>query len=164
MSRFTDVDPDTKKMINEIISKDFTHLTQAKIKMVFDQKKRKSGGRYQLGKMQKSNDLIRYLTSREALDPEGFDYLMFIDENVFEVLDQLDKVRLVRHLLQYADIDFEAEKPYKIRKEEVITWYDELEYNKDDPKWFERLEVIAESIYNQDEDTDLTTEMEPETP
>jgi hypothetical protein len=164
MSRFTDVDPDTKKMINEIISKDFSHLTQAKIKLIFDQKKRKTGGRYQLGKMQKSNDLIRYLTSREALDPEGFDYLMFIDENVFEVLDSLDKVRLVRHLLQYADIDFEAEKPYKIRKEEVITWYDELEYNKDDPKWFERLEVIAESIYNKDEEEDLTTEMAPDNP
>jgi len=164
MSRFTDVDPDTKKMINEIISKDFSHLTQAKIKMIFDQKKRKSGGRYQLGKMQKSNDLIRYLTSREALDPEGFDYLMFIDENVFEVLDQADKVRLVRHLLQYADIDFEAEKPYKIRKEEVITWYDELEFNKDDPKWFQRLEVIAESIYNQEEGQDLTTEMTPDNP
>jgi hypothetical protein len=162
MSRFTDVDPDTKKMINEIISKDFSHLTQAKIKMIFDQKKRKSGGRYQLGKMQKSNDLIRYLTSREAMDPEGFDYLMYIDENVFEALDQSDKVRLVRHLLQYADIDFEAEKPYKIRKEEVITWYDELEFNKDDPKWFERLEVIAESIYNQDNEEDLTTEMSPD--
>jgi hypothetical protein len=164
MSRFTDVDTDTKKMINEIISKDFSHLTQAKIKMIFDQKKRKTGGRYQLGKMQKSNDLIRYLTSREAMDPEGFDYLMFIDENVFEALDQSDKVRLVRHLLQYADIDFEAEKPYKIRKEEVITWYDELEFNKDDPKWFERLEVIAESIYNQDNEEDLTTEMSPDNP
>jgi len=164
MIRFTDVDTDTKKMINEIISKDFSHLTQAKIKMIFDQKKRKTGGRYQLGKMQKSNDLIRYLTSREALDPEGFDYLMFIDENVFEALEQMDKVRLVRHLLQYADIDFEAEKPYKIRKEEVITWYDELEYNKDDPKWFERLEVIAESIYNQENEEDLTTEMTPDNP
>jgi transcriptional/translational regulatory protein YebC/TACO1 len=164
MSRFTDVDTDTKKMINEIISKDFSHLTQAKIKMVFDQKKSKNVGRYQLGKMQKSNDLIRYLTSREALDPEGFDYLMFIDENVFEVLDQPDKVRLVRHLLQYADIDFEAEKPYKIRKEEVITWYDELEFNKDDPKWFERLEVIAESIYNQDNEEDLSTEITPDNP
>jgi hypothetical protein len=162
MSRFADIDPDTKKMINEIISKDFSHLTQAKIKMVFDEKKRKSGGRYQLGKMQKSNDLIRYLTTREAMDPEGFDYLMFIDENVFEVLDQKDKVRLVRHLLQYADIDFEAEKPYKIRKEEVATWYDELEYNKDDPKWYERLEVIAESIYNKDNEDDLTTEMTPD--
>jgi hypothetical protein len=164
MSRFSDVDPGTKKMINEIISKDFSHLTQAKIKMIFDQKKRKSGGRYQLGKMQKSNDLIRYLTSREAMDPEGFDYLMFIDENVFEVLEQVDKVRLVRHLLQYADIDFEAEKPYKIRKEEVITWYDELEYNQDDPKWFERLEVIAESIYNQENEEDLTSEMTPDNP
>ena len=164
MIRFTDVDTDTKKMINEIISKDFSHLTQAKIKMIFDQKKRKTGGRYQLGKMQKSNDLIRYLTSREALDTEGFDYLMFIDENVFEALEQMDKVRLVRHLLQYADIDFEAEKPYKIRKEEVITWYDELEYNKDDPKWFERLEVIAESIYNQENEEDLTTEMTPDNP
>jgi len=164
MSRFTDVDPDTQKTINEIINKDFSHLAQAKIKMIFDQKKRKTGGRYQLGKMQKSNDLIRHLTSREALDPEGFDYLLFIDENVFEVLDQMDKVRLVRHLLQYADIDFEAEKPYKIRKEEVITWYDELEYNKDDPKWFERLEVIAESIYNQDNEEDLTSEMSPDNP
>ena len=162
MSRFTDVDPDTKKMINEVISKDFSHLAQAKIKMIFDQKKRKSGGRYQLGKMQKTNDLIRYLTAREVGEAEGFDYLMYIDENVFEVLDQSDKIRLVRHLLQYADIDYEAELPFKIRKEEVITWYDELEFNKDDPKWFERLEVIAESIYNQEPDeNDLTKETEP---
>ncbi|ETR74117.1 MAG: hypothetical protein OMM_00428 [Candidatus Magnetoglobus multicellularis str. Araruama] len=164
MSRFTDVDPDTLKLINQVISKDFSHLAQAKIKMIFDQKKRKSGGRYQLGKMQKTNDLIQYLTSREVGEPLGFDYLMFIDENVFEVLDQNDKIRLIRHLLQYADIDYEAEKPFKIRKEEVITWYDELEYNKDDPKWFERLEVIAESIYNQDTDEDLTTEMTPDNP
>ncbi|KPA12913.1 hypothetical protein MHK_006891 [Candidatus Magnetomorum sp. HK-1] len=159
MSRFSDVDPDTEKLIKETISKDFSHLVQAKIKMIFDQRKRKTGGRFQLGKMQKSNDLIRYLTCRETGDPEGFDYLLFIDENVFEVLDQMDRVRLVRHLLQYADIDYEAERPFKIRKEEVITWYDELEYNKDDPKWFERLEVIAESVYNPENEEDLANEM-----
>jgi len=159
MSRFSDVDPDTKKLINETISKDFSHLVQAKIKMIFDQKKRKAGGKFQLGKMQKTNELIRFLTSKETGDPEGFDYLLYIDENVFEVLDQMDKIRLLRHLLQYADIDYEAERPFKIRKEEVITWYDELEYNKDDPKWFERLEVIAESIYNPENEEESGGEL-----
>jgi len=159
MSRFSDVDPDTTKIVNQVITKDFSHLVQAKIKIIFDQRKRKSGGKYQLGKMQKTTDLIRFLTSREVGDPEGFDYLLFIDENVFEVIDHNDKIRLIRHLLQYADIDYEADRPFKIRKEEVVTWYDELEYNKDDPKWFERLEVIAESVYNPENEENSANEM-----
>ena len=159
MARFTSADPDTQELIETIISDDFKYLTQAKIKVIFDQRKRKTGGRFVLGKLQKTNDLLRFLTQHEAQDPNGFDYFLYLDENVFEVIDQADKVRLIRHLIQYADINYEAEKPFNIRKEEISTWFDEIEYNKDDPKWFERLEVVAESIYNNENDSgELTRE------
>ena len=150
--RFTDIDNDTAKIIKNLIQKDFKHLIQAKIKIIFDTKKRKSAGRYVLGKLQKTNELLQYLTAPVSDDALGYDYMLFLDEKVFTVIDELDKIRLIRHILQYADIDYEAENPFKIRKEEVLTWYDEIEFNKEDPRWFDRLQVVAESIYNSDEE------------
>jgi len=159
MIRFTDVDRDTETLVAEIIKKDFSHLVQAKIKIIFDIKKRKTMGQYVLGKLQKTNALIKYLTANESSDGTGFDYLLFIDETVFEAVDQKDKIRLIRHLLQYADIDYESDNPFKTRKEEVITWFDEIEFNIEDPRWYERLQTIAESIYEaEDEEKNMIKE------
>ncbi|CAN2040145.1 putative phage metallopeptidase domain-containing protein [Candidatus Magnetomoraceae bacterium gMMP-15] len=153
MGRFINIDEGTQAVVKEVIQGDFSHLVQAKIKVLFDTRKRKSIGKYVLGKLQKTNDLLRHLTSVETGDAEGYDYLLYLDERVFESIDRIDKIRLIRHLLQYADIDYEADIPYKIRKEEVVTWYDELEFNKEDPRWYERLETIAESLYNSEDET-----------
>ena len=151
MSRYSNVDKDTTKLINSIINESFKHLLQARIKMIFDARKRKSSGKYVIGKIQKTNEFTRFLTSVETGDPAGFDYFLYLDEKVFEAIDTIDKIRVVRHLLQYEDIDYESDTPFKLRKEEVLTWYDEMEFNKEDPKWQDRLQAVAESIHNPED-------------
>ena len=154
MKRFCPIDRDTKMIVNSIIEKDFKYLLGANIAILFDSKKSKKSGRYIPGKFKKTNDIERYLSTEYLNEYEnpshGYDYLMLIDENIFEKIDQKDKIRLIRHLLEFADIDYEADNPYKIRDPEVSTWFKELEFNKDDPTWYQRIEGVAESIYDSE--------------
>jgi hypothetical protein len=149
MSRFENVDQETVDFIREIIGKDFERLVNAKIKILFDTKKRKSGGNYTLGRMQKANDLIRTLTFDETED-EGYDYILYLDKVVWSSIDEKDKERLVRHELCHCDVDFEKDNPYALKDHEITDFYSEIEYNKDDPRWAERIAVVAEQIYENE--------------
>jgi hypothetical protein len=54
-------------------------------------------------------------------------------------------------VLCYTDVDFDKPNPYNTRDAEIKTFYEEIEYNKDDPRWMERVEAIAISIYESEE-------------
>ncbi len=149
MSRFENVDQETVDFVKEIIGKDFERLVNAKIKILFDTKKRKSGGNYTLGRMQKANDLIRTLTFDETED-EGYDYILYLDKVVWSNIDEKDKERLVRHELCHCEVDFEKDSPYGLKDHEITDFYSEIEYNKDDPRWAERIAVVAEQIYEDE--------------
>lgn len=149
--RFEEADQHTIDFVNQIITDDsFINLNGAKIKILFDQKKRKSGSKYVLGRMQKANDLIRTLTREDDTAEEGYDYILYLDMAVWESIDDADKKRLVRHELCHCDVDFDKSNPYAIKDHEITDFYSEIEYNRDDPRWAERLVTIAESIYEDE--------------
>lgn len=147
--RYETVPSDVEEFVNYVVRNTFPQLNTANFEMAFDLKKKKSGGRHQLAKLEKPNEVMRFVSSDET-KPEGIDYILILDKNVWIELSEDDRKRLIRHTLQHADVDFEKEMPYGTRKPEVATFYAEIEYNKDDPQWMERLENIAESVYDRE--------------
>jgi len=152
MSRFEDASKETVDFVNVVRKEVFPELASANIKVLYDIKKRTSGGKMVLGRMQKTNDLLRHLTIEDAKDEEGFDYILYIDKAVYDNVDEEDKVRLVRHELQHCDVDLDSNtNPYKLRGHEISDFYDEIEFNKNDPRWLQRCATVGLSIYEEDD-------------
>jgi predicted metallopeptidase len=151
-NRYEDVPQDVIDILLEVRREYFPELRNAKIKVLFDTKKRSSGGKLTLGRMQKTNDLLRHLTTGEAEDEEGYDYIMYLDKAAFTNITRDDKIRLVRHELRHCHFDLEANSnPYKLVGHSVEDFYEEIELNQDEPRWGERVVAVAESVYNQDD-------------
>jgi len=151
--RYETMDTQTENFIKSTINSFFPDLRNAVFELVCDTKKRKSGGRSVISKIEKPNEVLRFVSSNEE-NPEGIDYVLMLDKNVWNELSDNDKTRVVRHVLQHTDVDFEKEMPYGLRKPEVSTFYSEIEYNKDDPEWMERLETIADSLYTREDENE----------
>jgi hypothetical protein len=149
MSRFEDATNDVINMVEKIKKEVFDQLLNAKIKILMDTKKRKIGGKYVLGRIKKTNDELKALALNEHDEP--YDYILFLDKVVFNTINDIDKIRLIRHELQHCEVDVEADNPYKIKGHEVEDFHDEIIYNQDDPRWGERIAIIADSIYENDE-------------
>jgi len=144
--RFEDVTSDIERMVDKMVDDNFPELRTANITILFDTKKRKSGGQFVMGRLKKANDETKAL----AVGDDGVapDYVLFIDKNIYDVLDDNDKKRLLFHQLCHVHYDGDCENPYKVKGPEIQTFYAEIEYNKDDPRWAERLSAVAESVYD----------------
>ena len=151
MSKFEDVPENVEQMMNDIIKDSFPTLLNAKIKMLFLMNKKTSGGHMVLGTMNKATPRENYLTSSDTGD-DGVNYIMMLDGNVFHSLDVEDQKRLIRHELNHAHIDLEAKDPYKVVGHEIEDFFKEVEYNKDEPRWKDRVFDIAEQIYEDMEE------------
>jgi hypothetical protein len=129
----------------------FPYLDSATIKVLFDTKKRKKGGKIVLGRMLKANDLIRRLT--DDLAEEGCDYIMFLDQVVFENIPDKDKVRLVRHELRHCLVVGTEEKPkYKLVPHDIEDFEVEIKLNADNVGWASKAAQVAIDIYKQREE------------
>jgi len=154
--RYEEVSDEVDTMLREIKAQYFPELKNAKIKALFDLKKRKSGGLIVLGRIMKTNDLLRHLTIDEAGAVEGYDYIVTIDKLCWDNIEKIDKERLIRHELRHAVFDIESESnPFKIQDHTVSDFYEELEYNKDDPHWREKLCTLVNDIYEQQKEDRL---------
>jgi hypothetical protein len=154
--RYEEVNDEVVAMLREIKSEHFPELKNAKIKVLFDLKKRKSGGLMVLGRIMKTNDLLRHLTIDEAGTIEGYDYIVTLDKLCWDNITRADKERLIRHELRHTVFDIEAEaNAYKLQDHTISDFYEELEFNKDDPRWRERLSTVVEDIYEQEKEARL---------
>jgi len=151
MGNFEEVNESIIKIMDDEIKKSFSTISNARIKILFNMKKKTSNGSLILGQMVKATPILTYLTSSDENSDDGYNYIMFLDGNVFPLLDLADQIRIIRHELNHIFIDLEATNPYKIIGHEVEDFYKEIEYNKDDPKWKERVFAVGESIYAKDD-------------
>lgn len=149
MSRFEEATQEAQEILNEVTEESFPVLEGAIIKVLFDTKKKKSGGKYELGRIQKCNELMRHL-SADNFHPNGYDYIIYIDKNVWQEIPREDKKRLVFHELCHTEVDFEKTEPYRVRGHTIEGFHEEVDYNQDDPEWGQRLANIAESVYEKD--------------
>jgi len=148
--RYEEVNEEVMSVLKEVKSEYFPELKNAKIKVLFDIKKRKTGGMVILARIMKTNDLLRHLTIDEADAMEGYDYIITLDKTCWDSIIRDDKIRIVRHELRHACFDIESEdNPYKLQDHSISDFYEEVEYNNDDPRWRERLATVVEDIYEQ---------------
>ncbi len=148
--RYEGVTEEVERLLYEVQTKHFPELKNAKIITLFDVKKRSSGGRLVLGRIMKTNDLLRHLTKDEAEAIEGYDYIITLDKEAWDAIGEADRIRVLRHELRhtYYDIDSES-NPYKLMDHSITDFYEEVELNKDDPRWRERVATVVEDIYEQ---------------
>ncbi|MGD0230641.1 MAG: putative metallopeptidase [Syntrophorhabdales bacterium] len=148
--RYEEVTEEVQRMLHEVEAKYFPELRNAKIITLFDVKKRTSGGRVVLGRIMKTNDLLRHLTKDEAVAVEGFDYIITLDKEAWGAITDADRIRVLRHELRHTYYDIESESnPYRLLDHSISDFYEEVELNKDDPRWRERVATVVEDIYEQ---------------
>lgn len=146
--RFEEAPTEVYEILKECKEQHFPELAGCNIKVVFDLKKRMSGGKLVLGSLQKPNELMRFFTIDESGSGEGYDYLMRIDKKAWtEIMTADDKRRLVRHELKHSDVDFDSSNPYKVRGHSIEDFYSEIPLNEDDPRWSERVAAATFSSY-----------------
>ena len=148
--RYEEVTEKALDMLKDVKIRDFSELKNAKIKVLFDLKKRKSGGRIVLGRIMKTNDLIRHLTKDEVEAMEGYDYIITLDKMCWDNITDNDRIRILRHELRHTFFDTESEDdPHKLLSHSISDFYEEVELNRDDPRWRDRIGSLAEGIYEQ---------------
>ena len=148
--RYEEVTEEASRLLDEVQTKHFPELKNAKIILLFDLKKRNSGGRVVLGRIMKTNDLLRHLTKDEAVAIEGYDYIVTLDKQGWDAIGTEDRVRVLRHELRHTYYDIESENnPYKLVDHSITDFYEEVELNKDDPRWRERVATVVADIYEQ---------------
>ena len=151
--RYEEVTESVLDMLREVRSQHFPELRNAKVKVLFDLKKRKSGGRIVLGRIMKTNDLIRHLTKDDIEVMEGYDYIITLDKTCWDHIPDEDRIRILRHELRHTFFDIDAENdPYKLLSHSISDFYVEVEMNQNDPRWRERVSTLTEDIYEQEKE------------
>ncbi len=151
MNRYEDVYESVYEKLTEIRKQYFPELKNAKTKIIFDTKKRVSGGQICLAKIVKPNDLVRFFTKEETETfGEGYDYIIILDKICWNNISDIDRVRILRHELRHTCYDIESEdNPYKLVDHEITDFYDEITLNQDDPRWKQRVAGLTDAIYDQ---------------
>jgi hypothetical protein len=129
----------------------FPYLANAQILFLVSKKKMMKKGRIVLGKIMKPSALVRYLSRNEAPD-DGYDFIMYLDHKLVAVCEETDIERVLRHELRHIFFDADSRNPYKLIDHDFSDFYDEVELNKDDPNWANRLARTVSLIYEQEKD------------
>ena len=153
--RYEDVPEAVMEMFRKVKSQHFAELKNAKIRVLFDLKKRKSGGQVVVGRILKLNDLVRHLT-KSTYAEEGYDFIITLDKKCWDHVNEEDKVKILRHELRHVSFDIEADdNPFKLVNHSILDFYEEVELNQDDPRWRERVATLTEDIYEQEKEARL---------
>lgn len=152
--RYEEVTEKVVELLRDVKVKYFPELKNAKIKVLFDRKKRQAGGRLVLGRIMRTNDLLRHLTKDEAEATEGYDYIITLDKLCWENIPDEDRIRILRHELRHTFVDIEsADNPYKLQNHSINDFYEEVDLNQDNPRWRDRVAAVTESVYEQQRET-----------
>lgn len=151
MSRYEPVPEQVTTMIDEVKDTKFMELAGSQIMTIFDTDKKMTGGRLVIARIKKMNDELKFF----AMDDMGitYDYAIFIDKQVWDVLDDRDRERIIFHELCHCEVDFGKKNPYGIKDHEIQGFYAEAEYNADDERWSERVGLVAQSVHDPEAET-----------
>ena len=163
-TRYEDAPEEVETLLRKIRFEHFPELVNAKIRVLFDLKKRGSKGMVCLGRIVKANDLIRHLTTDKGL-AEGYDYIITLDKVCWDNIANGDREKIIRHELRHTFFDIESEdNPYRLIDHDITDFYAEVEVNRDDPKWRERCASLTADIYDQMKDSGRKVQRSKKTP
>ena len=151
--RYEEATDEVRRLLDKVMADHFGGLKNAKIAALFDTKKHMAGGQVMLSSIMKPNDVVRHFTRADAGSEEGYDYIVIIDKKAWEAIDDADRTRMLRHELRHTFYDIEAEdNPYKLIDHTVADFYEEIELNRDDPKWRQRVCALVADLYEQEKE------------
>ncbi|MFZ5451947.1 MAG: putative metallopeptidase [Thermodesulfobacteriota bacterium] len=151
MMKYEEVPETIDVLYNKLQKRHFPYLANAKILFLVSKKKMMSKGRIVLGKIVKPSALVKYLSRNEAPD-DGYDYILYLDSKLINHCDEADIERVLRHELRHIFYDSDSKNPYKLIDHDFTDFYDEVELNKDDPNWANRVARTVSLIYEQEKD------------
>lgn len=148
--RYEDVPEMVIELLTEVKKEHFPELRNARIKVLFDIKKRTRRRVLALAGIMRPNELLRHFTKDESENYDGYDYIIILDKVCWEAIENIDRIRILRHELRhtYFNIDTE-ENPYCTIDHEITDFYKEVELNSDDPTWRHRISRLTVDIYDQ---------------
>jgi hypothetical protein len=147
--KYEDVPEIIYEMYEKLKAHHFPYLANAKILFLINKKKMVRNGNVVLGKMVKPSALVKYLSRNEAPE-DGYDYIMLLDNILIRHCEETDIERVLRHELRHAFFDSDSKNPYKLIDHDFSDFYDEVELNKDDQLWANRVSKIVSLIYEQE--------------
>lgn len=150
MSRYIDAPKACTDLAESIISEHFPDLhslSRSKIKILLDSKKKMSKGKLCLGSCQKPNEMVKHFTIPETKDAAGYQYIIPLDAIAWDVMNDVDKVRLLRHELRHVGVmDDDNPKP-SINPHDLEDFCSEAILNVDDPDWARKVAKKVLAIY-----------------
>ena len=150
--RYEEVTSVEENVLREVKVEYFPELSGAKIKLLFDTKKKTTGGKLVFARIQKPNELTRFFTTNETDDDEGYDYIIFLDKMLWDNIEDSDKKRLLRHEMRHTLVDLDSNNPWKLQGHTVEDFYEEIALNVDDPRWSERLGYLLTDLYEEEKE------------
>jgi len=150
MGRFEDGDEDMVDLLREVTAEYFPEFRNVRVKCLFDMKKRMSGGKVVLGRIQKCNDLLKHLTAEEAQTEEGFDCILYVDNKAWTNIGREDRIRILRHELRH--LDFNAKGDLVVVPHDLEDFVEEVALNQDDVAWSRRVATLTSDIYEQEKE------------
>jgi hypothetical protein len=144
MGRYYEADKTVTDIMTDLIFTEnrFPNLKAANIKVVMDSKPKvdKLTETVTFASIKLANEVEKYL-SKDGHNITGIDYIIFVNDIVWELADAQNKKRILSHELRHTYTDDKGN--YKVVKHDLEDFYAEVEINKADPMWAQSLGLIA---------------------
>jgi len=151
-TRYAEVTEVEYAVLTEVRNQWFSYLSEARIRILFDLRKKLSSRKIVLARIYKTNDLIKHLTLTEQ-EAEGTDFIIFLDKVCWDAIPQPDRIRVIRHELRHAEV-IDKKNPFIIIGHDIEDFESEVQLNQDDIGWRRRVATLTEIIYQQREEAE----------
>lgn len=95
----------------------------------------------------KPNDLAKHFSIVETGDVEGYQYIISLDAIAWDVMNDADKIRLLRHELRHVGVMTEDDIKPSINPHNIEDFVEECVLNVDDPDWARKVAKKVLAIY-----------------
>jgi len=150
-TRYANAGEEEYAILTEVRNKWFDHLQEARIRILFDLKKRQSGKKLVLARIYKTNDLIKHLTLSEK-ETDGTDLIIFLDKVCWDAIQRPEKIRIMRHELRHVEVELGKKQPFVIVGHDIEDFVAEVKENQDDVDWRRSVVELTSEIYQQKEE------------
>lgn len=153
MSRYLEADEALVEMFLRVLEKNFPLYQNFNFKLIYDTKKRLSKGKLIFASIELASEKIKFF-SKDNVAVEGYDYILTMDRKAWELANDTDRERLIRHELRHVFVEDSGK--LKIVGHDVEDFREEIKLNADDPDWAFRLGVLVSDVYEQEKEMEKT--------
>lgn len=129
--------------LDEILSENFPHLMNLNWLTCSRNRKKKSNGEYVIAEVKVLNPFMNYLSIDENHET-GYDIVIIFDQNVMVNIPEESRTSLIKLMLKTVDYD----EKIKVKKFSLL---DTREVSEDEVDLYERLQLIAEQVYETED-------------